>query len=252
MPSWIEPLRRAQLDLSLTGLARQLRTPKDWRTFAEHHVFAVWDFMSLLKRLQREVTGFDVPWLPAADRHVARFINEMVLAEESDDDGAGGFTDHFTLYRCAMREAGADCGPIKALLAGLRARQPWRDALAASGAPAPAAQFVADTLAVAEDGAPHEVAAVFFFGRESLLPQLFADLLRQVTVAAPELKTLRYYFARHITLDGEEHGPMAERLLLGLCGNHPQRRLEAQLAAKRALEARAKLWQAVVRGVRRP
>lgn len=250
MVAWTKALRQAQQKISLVGLAAHLRTPAAWRAFTEHHVFAVWDFMSLLKRLQAEVTHTGVPWLPPADARAARFVNEMVLAEECDEDGLGGFADHFSTYRRGMREAGADCTPIDTLLEGLRAGRKWREALAAANAPPVAAHFVAHTLSVAEDGLPHEVAASFLFGREALLPTLFAELLTSLTQEAPGLRTLRHYFGRHVELDGNEHGPVAERLLLNLCGGCPIKQAEAEAAAGRALHARHKLWQGIGEAVR--
>lgn len=249
MEAWPTQLREEQQEITLLGLAQKLRTPAAWRLFSAHHVFAVWDFMSLLKRLQRELTGAAHPWLPPTNSRTARFINEIVLAEECDEDGAGGYADHFSTYLRGMREVGADCGPIDAVLAACRAGRPWRQAIAEAKVPEPAARFVTQTLGVAEKGAVHEVAAVFLFGREALLPVLFAELLAQLADGLPQFSTLRFYFSRHIELDGDEHGPMAEQLLLDLCGDSQKKREEAIKAARRALTARRQLWQGIEEAV---
>lgn len=55
------------------------------RTFMEHHVLAVWDFMSLLKALQAELAPEYWPWRPCTRSHWVRLINDIVLTEESDE-----------------------------------------------------------------------------------------------------------------------------------------------------------------------
>src|SRR6201986_396761 len=87
-------------------------------SFMEHHVFAVWDFMSLLKSLQRQFTCVEVPWLPKGSPRVRRLIKEIVLGEKSDDVDVN--PAHFDLYRAAMVVVGANTGPIDAFMRDLR------------------------------------------------------------------------------------------------------------------------------------
>src|SRR3954454_13753357 len=88
------------------------------RTFQEHHVFAVWDFMSLLKSLQRNLTCVTLPWVPTGPTGSRRLINDITLVEESDERG-DGFISHFELYLEGMTEAGADTSTIDGFIAML-------------------------------------------------------------------------------------------------------------------------------------
>ena len=90
----IEPARARLLAHPLYGRMRSLA---DVRLFMRSHAFAVWDFMSLLKRLQRDLTCVTVPWVPVGDAEVRYLINEIVCGEESDIDPEGGRISHFDL-----------------------------------------------------------------------------------------------------------------------------------------------------------
>lgn len=214
--------------------------------FMEHHVFAVWDFMSLLKRLQQVVTSVSVPWLPPARADLSRFINEIVLGEESDADGRGGYASHFELYLEAMRECGANPAKIEAFLLRLQQGADVQTALHNTPLAEAVRKFVLTNLQLAISGEPHQVAAAFFFGREDVIPEMFARVSPRLAEQGGRVERLRYYVDRHIELDAEEHGPLARRLLEVLCADNPNRWREATQTAIEALECRIELWNATL------
>jgi hypothetical protein len=219
--------------------------------FMEHHVFAVWDFMSLLKTLQRKLSYVEVPWLPADNALGCRFINEIVLAEESDEDGRGGFVSHFELYRQAMKQCGANTAAIDGFLIALRQGQPlaaaFDSAAQNSDGVAPCARaFVQQTFAIIDEGNLCAIASAFTFGREDLLPALFQRIVDELNIESRGgLDLFRYYLNRHIGLDGDEHGPIASRLIQSLCGDDESLWKIAEEAAVNSLEARRTLWDGI-------
>lgn len=240
----IAPLRSALLDHPIYGRIEGIPA---LRRFMEHHVFAVWDFMSLLKALQGRLCCVDVPWTPPTNPAACRTINEIVLGEESDVDGRGGFASHFDLYRQAMISCGARTLPIDRFVDLIRLGADLPDALTDSGSPEAVRPFVSETFATIQTGQTHAIASAFTFGREDLLPDVFRRIVEELNVTSDgDLDGFRFYLDRHIELDSDEHGPMAERLLVDLCDGSPSRWLEAEDAAVRSLDARLRLWNAVV------
>jgi len=238
----IAPLR---VRLASHPLYASIRTPSQLRIFMESHVFAVWDFMSLLKALQTRLTCVDVPWRPTPWPESRRFINEIVLGEESDLF-EGRAISHFELYLEAMSESGADLGPISALLAQLSAGCTESD-LQTCGAPDPARQFVASTFALIESGGLHQIAAAFTFGREDVIPEMFRGLVRDLNAQlSGQFAKFQWYLDRHIEVDGEDHGPLALRIVADLCGEDDALWEEAALAAELALTARIALWDGIL------
>lgn len=240
----VEPERDALL---AHPVYTSIRSMEDLRRFMEIHVFAVWDFMALLKALQARLTCVAVPWLPTPDPEVRALVNAIVLGEESDVTPDGRHRSHFELYRNAMISAGADTAPIDQMLDSLRKGVPWREALAACSLPGGVRQFVRYSLETAESGAPHVVAAVFTFGREDVIPDMFTRLIGDLQERFPEpLADFQYYLQRHIDLDGDDHGPMSLRMMEHVCGNDPQAWQEATEAALQSLALRRGLWDAVL------
>ena len=217
------------------------------RTFMNHHVFAVWDFMSLLKALQQELTCVTVPWVPTDTRGSRRLINDIVLVEESDEYG-DGFISHFELYLKGMTEAGAASTAMDAFLGQLKAGQPVLAALDAARVPDPAADFVRSTWHFIESAPLHGKAAAFAFGREDLIPDMF-DQVVQVGRQEGNLGVFCDYLSRHIQVDSEEHTPMAMQMLADLCGDDDRKWDECVSTVNTALEARLRLWDGIVAAV---
>ena len=242
----IAPLHR---QLTHHDIYRRLKTVEDIRTFMEHHIFAVWDFMSLLKALQNRLTCTTLPWKPSPNPRTARFINEIVLGEETDVDRNGVAASHFELYLEAMEEVGADTAPIHALLSRITSLEDASEAIRSVDLPAGVAPFLQYTFHLVRSGAPHEIAAAFTFGRENLIPDMFIEIINQSTEDNAKFPRLLYYLERHIEVDGDEHGPLSEAMVSELCGDDANKWREAGHVAREALEARIKLWDGIVRSL---
>lgn len=239
-----EALARLRTDLRGHPLYGLVTSPAALRSFTEHHVICVLDFMSLLKSLQRDLTGPTVPWTPAPDPDATRLIQSIVLDEECDVRADGRVQSHFAWYVEAMEELGADTAPIRELAAELEAGRPFDRAVRDSRLPAASRAFGLATARFLERPI-HVRAAVFFHGREEIIPEMFLPIVDELATQGLACETLRAYLERHIEVDGGDHGPRAERMLERLYANDAHRRQEAERIAVESLEARKLLWDAV-------
>ena len=223
----------------------EVASVEDLRRFMQDHVFAVWDFMSLLKRLQQDLTCTDVPWFPAGNAKAARLINDIVIGEETDVDPDGSYVSHLDLYLRAMEDVGASTAQFDTFCAMVRAGDPVKAALSRIGAARHVRAFVANTMTLAKTGTTEEVLAAFFFGREDIIPEMFRRLLNALYGANHNHHDLRhfiYYIDRHIELDGDSHGPKGKELLDDLLMNAPHKARRAMFTAGNCIEARIALW----------
>jgi hypothetical protein len=231
-------------------LYASLQTIEDVRGFMAHHIYSVWDFMSLLKSLQHSIAPARQPWVPLGSPAVRRFINEIVLEEDSDQglpgaDGNQGFASHFELYCQAMREIGADTETPLAFVAAVQSD--GLDATLAHGRiPEPARGFMRTTFGFIATGKPHVVAAAFAMGREQVIPGMFRALLKQMKIGMESAPAFHYYLDRHIHLDEDHHGPLSLRMLDELCAGDPRKLREAEQAAHKAIAARIEFWDGVL------
>jgi hypothetical protein len=227
-------------------LYKNIGSTGDIRQFMKSHVYAVWDFMSLVKKLQLDLTTTSLPWQPPSNNSAARLINEIVWGEETDVDKDGNSVSHFEMYLNAMHQIGADTTGIEGMLLEVQQGNNIFDIIDQAGLPTYVADFLRFTFHIIEEGKIHKIAAVFTFGREDLIPDMFISMIKKMNRDNDQdFDQIIYYFERHIEVDGDSHGPMALQMIKNLCGTDPIKWEEAISASKSALERRIALWDGI-------
>ena len=222
-----------------------IQTMGQLRLFMQHHVFAVWDFMLLLKALQQQLAPSGSPWLPSPHPRAASLINQLIAEEECDclpvQLGGPCYLSHFEIYLLAMEEVGAYTAPIKAVLQ-LVTSNGLEAALKHPAIPQPSQRFMAATQLVIRSSKAHLLAAAFCYGREQLVSGLFRELRDQLVGASLHAPILLWYLERHIALDGDSHGPLAEDIVIELCKHQPLKLDEVAALRTRVEQERATFW----------
>jgi len=228
-------------------LYEKVKTIDDLQQFLESHVYAVWDFMSLLKALQSKLTCTTTPWFASANPETRYLINEIVLAEESDLTLDGKRLSHFEMYVEAMQSCGADTAELNQFLQKVIDTNNIFVAIKQSSLHPKIKDFLDFTFRIIDEGKTHKIAAAFTFGREDLIPTMFTEILKNFQQNFPDvdLAKLIYYFERHIELDADEHGPMAMQMITELCQNDAQKWKDVEEVSIQSLEKRIGLWNAI-------
>ena len=223
------------------SLFTQIDTKEKLAFFMERHVFAVFDFMSLLSALIRTTLHRDTIWLPPNNPIVAKFLNEIMLGEESDTDLKGNTLSHFEMYQNAMKEIGAKTSCIDDFITTFSKT----GQLESSTIPTSAKNFIRSTFNLIEEKAPHKLAASFCFGREKSIPLMFQAILKELKVEEKQAPEFYYYLRRHIELDGDSHGPMAKEVLKNLCHDDQSLWTQAIETTRSSLQARINFWDEI-------
>ncbi len=226
----------------------QIKTAEDLKIFMQFHVYAVWDFMSLLKALQSNLTCTTSPWFPVGDADTRFLINEIVVGEEADIDMNGVRKSHFELYLSAMEQTGASTDEIKTFVSTLQQTSDFNKAFSDANTPIEAQEFVNFTFETINSKKSYLQAAVFTFGREDLIPNMFYTLVNDIHKNLPEsVSEFKYYLERHIEVDGDHHSQLALQMTQNLCGNDDEIWSEVEHATINALKKRIQLWDGVYR-----
>jgi hypothetical protein len=246
MSQRIENLEKAlapyRQQLTVHPLYSALRSPNAVRLFMEEHVFAVWDFMSLLKGLQRGLTCVELPWKPTKNRITRRFINEIVLGEESDLDQDGEPNSHFEMYINAMQQVGANTETVLNLVNNPN----WKSTISSLPIQDKTKEFMAFTFSVVDGNKLHNIASAFTFGREDLIPDMFIEIVKESEKASDvSYSKFIWYLERHIEIDGDDHGPISLKMIEELCGDDNQKWEEVTEIAILSMQKRIGLWDGI-------
>ncbi len=226
---------------------REINSLDELKIFMEHHIFAVWDFMSLLKALQINLICTSLPWFPVGKAKTRQLINEIVAGEESDLDEKGEVKSHFELYIEAMEQVGANTQPILSFIDALKNGKSFSEAYAIANVPAAAQKFVNATFNVIHQNKIHNIAAAFTFGREDLIPNMFYSMVNDLNADHHnQVAIFKYYLDRHIEVDGDHHSHLALEMTSELCAADEIYWNEALTAAQNALQERIDLWDAAL------
>lgn len=254
----LDDIKALRLQLTNHPIYTAIQTVDDLTLFMQHHVYSVWDFMSLVKYLQHTLAPTTLPWLPQNHGEIQRFINDIVLEEESDEslplssDGTTSYTSHFNLYRTAMEEiAQGSTNTINEFIQSVSTTS-LTNAMTEVAIPAPCKAFMQTTFEFIQSDKPHMVAAAFALGREHIIPEMFRALLDKMHISRQQAEVFHYYLDRHIELDGDHHGPLSLRMLDILCENSPSKIAEAQKAAQYAIKTRIAFWDGVLLAIQTP
>ena len=234
-------------------LYKMMKSQEDLQVFMEHHVYAVWDFMSLVKKLQVDLTTTTLPWVPHTMPSAGRLINEIVWGEETDINKDGVPMSHFEMYLESMEQVGASTSAMNHFLSTLSESSSIQQHIASAELPNYIKEFLKFTFEVIESNKTHVVAAVFTFGREDLIPDMFIEMIKNINNDSDlDLSHLIYYLERHIEVDSGEHGPMALKMIQELCEDEPVKWEEALVASKTALNHRIALWNGIAELILKP
>lgn len=243
----IEPLRQQIIHHKVYSVINDL---EDLKIFMQHHIYAVWDFMSLLKSLQNNLTCTSVPWFPKGDAATRFLINEIVVGEECDVDAAGIRKSHFEIYLDAMHQCGASTAPIEKFVALLKEGFSIDLALKSTAAPFSAKEFLDFTFKIINSKKDYLQAAIFTFGREDLIPGMFISIVNDMHQKFPDsIATFKYYLERHIEVDGGHHSQLALEMTANLCGDNDAYWKEATVATIESLQKRIELWDGIYNSI---
>lgn len=254
-------LRLAKVQKALFNhpIYSSIKTRDQMSLFMSRHVFAVWDFMTLLKSLQHHVSCDSIIWSPPKNSFATNFIQGIVIGEECDKIDETLCLSHFELYLKAMKEMNSDTTQITKFVDSAKV-------IAGSGksnyekyhmlmksfecvkVPQYVNVFVGQTLQrslLMSSNDVHKIAAYFYYGREDPIPKMFQNFLNNMDKDESCYQYMRFYLQRHVDVDGSDHGPSSLKLLDQLSDGSKRKHKEIVREGIMAVKMRHRFWNGI-------
>ena len=209
--------------------------------FMENHIYAVWDFMLLVKYLQRKLTSVELIWKPTKYRISRHYINEIILNEESDLINSS-YISHFELYKIAMIEINANTSSIDKFINEVT-EENYVSII--SKLNQGLCNFLFDTFeSITEKDLYHNI-GYFYYGRENPIPQMFSRIIKNIC-SNYNCTHMKLYLERHITMDGDIHGPITKIVINELIFDNIDNEINILLGGIHAIESRINFWNYIL------
>ncbi len=223
------------------------------RIFMEYHVYAVWDFMSIVKSLQNHICPSNYPWKPNkyTRNGIAHLINEIIFSEESDKDDDGNYFSHFDLYIMAMEDLGANTNNILKFVESCELNDSKFENSNNIDIPIESLDFLKNTFECLKSNNKANTAAIFTYGRETTIPDMFSKILNKIDSDNLLFSKLRLYIKRHIQIDSSRHGPLSLKLFEYTCEDNQKIYNEAIGYAIKSIDKRILLWDGVLARIKK-
>ena len=152
-----------------------------------------------------------------------------------------------------MQQSGASTEAINHFLEVLKTTGNLQLAFDKAKVPHAVQDFVSFTFRTINSGKTHLQSAVFTFGREDLIPNMFLSIVNDLSLKFPDsISIFKYYLERHIEVDGDHHSHLALQMTENLCKEEESFWAEAETAVKEALQQRIGLWNGVYEQLTNP
>jgi hypothetical protein len=243
----ISEIENETLTLINHPLYNSIKTEEDVRIYMFNQVWCVWDFMTLVKSIQLNIVPSNILWMPPKYPELGAYIYEVLLTEETDK-GYNSETNssHFQTYLKAMYESKVDTSSVAAFIKLLENGFDFGTATEKCGIHDEAKEFISTTFEFAKSEL-HISTAVFCLSREGVIPDIFMNLLANVSLSN-NFKIFNWYLNRHIYLDSQSHGPLSIKLFKTIVDT-PKKQDEALHASLKALKARNKFFDYILNSI---